>query len=108
MANYKRGKCRYQGKAARSGLTASTTFRKKVGLKPAKVPHWRDRAPEVDYWPGYWGSVWLGSWPRWHDIIFHSRPRRRAERRFEHAVLRGADADDLAWPLSKRPHEYYW
>src|SRR3954471_14210731 len=24
-------------------------------------------------------GYWLAHWPRWHDIVFHSRPRRRAE-----------------------------
>jgi hypothetical protein len=52
---------------------------------------------------------WLGNWPRWHDVIFHTRPRRRAESRTIQAVLSGqVDADAALWPHSKKPHVYYW
>ena len=52
---------------------------------------------------------WLGAWPRSHDILFHNRPRRRETKQLQHAVLRGADPDAIAWPLgNSRPHVYYW
>lgn len=50
----------------------------------------------------------MSSWPAWHDILHFRRPHRRTTKAMEHAVLRGADPDDLAWPLVKRPHNYYW
>jgi len=47
-------------------------------------------------------------YPHWHDILFHTRPRRMAEKRCLNALRQGVDPEDLAWPLSKKPHEYYW
>lgn len=50
----------------------------------------------------------MSSWPAWFDIVFHIRPRRRKDRRIEHAVMRGADADEVNWSVSKQPQKYYW
>jgi hypothetical protein len=44
---------------------------------------------------------------RW-NIEFHNRPRRRRNRLTCHAVVQGADVDELLWPLEKKPHHYYW
>lgn len=52
---------------------------------------------------------WMNSYPAWWDTVFHRRPERRAQARTAHAVLVGSlDADDVAWPVSHRPHRYYW
>jgi len=53
---------------------------------------------------------WLRHWPRWWDIVFHTRPRRIETHRLEHKILSGhLDPDDAAWPLGNhRPHVYYW
>lgn len=53
----------------------------------------------------YW---WMGNWPAWWDIVFHTRPHRRRAAAVTHAVLKGADADGANWPVSKKPHNYYW
>jgi hypothetical protein len=106
MSHYKRGKCRYQGKGRRSG----ETFRRgRLGLKPVRVPHWTERDPEIDYWPAGSGRCHWWAYPRWHDIIYHSRRRRAAEARLEHRILTGQDdPEGVCWPLSKKPHVYYW
>jgi hypothetical protein len=44
---------------------------------------------------------------RW-NIVFHSRPRRHLTRLTCRAVVKGVDADELVWPLEKKPHHYYW
>lgn len=58
--------------------------------------------------PGYdrWG--WLRSWPRWHDVVYHTRPRRRRTRVAIVAVMQGRDPDAILWPVEKKPHIYYW
>jgi hypothetical protein len=50
----------------------------------------------------------LNGYPAAHDIIFHTRPQRRVTRQLEHRITRGADPDDIAWPLLRKPHIYYW
>lgn len=71
MAHYKRGKCRYAGKAT-------------LGGSPLK------------------------SYPRWHDILFHSRPHRRRTKALERLLAKGVDPDAANWPLRRKPHKYYW
>ncbi len=51
---------------------------------------------------------WLQNYPRSHDKLYHTRPRRRSERKQERELLKGSDPDGLVWPLSRKPHEYYW
>lgn len=85
MAHYKRKRARIKG----SGHYSANGLQHRLG----------DR---------YDGREWLRNWPRAHDILFHTRPGRRACRRLERKVLAGADADGVAWPLSKKPHVYYW
>ena len=55
-------------------------------------------------------SNWLNSWPAWHDIVFHTRPRRRKEASVETEVAKGrVDPDEAVWPLgNSKPHKYYW
>jgi hypothetical protein len=53
--------------------------------------------------------LWLHTWPESYDIIHHRRPRRRKEKNIAHAIVRGIiDPERAIWPVSKKPHEYYW
>ena len=59
--------------------------------------------------PTHGSIVSMSAWPAWHDRLFHRRPKRRAAKALEQAVIKGADADALAWPVSSnKPHAYYW
>lgn len=50
---------------------------------------------------------WMGT-PRYWRLTQMTRPKRRLEKKLLHDILRGADADDIAWPVTKKPHWYYW
>jgi len=56
----------------------------------------------------YGRRVWMNNWPAAWDITFHRRPPRRHAKAIAHSIVRGADPDEALWPLSKRPHVYYW
>lgn len=61
---------------------------------------------QCDARPDY---AWMRHWPRWWDIVFHTRPQRRRQRECVVAVMHGADPDGIAWPLGNhKPHTYYW
>ncbi len=51
---------------------------------------------------------WMGNWPAWWDIVFHRRPARRRAARLLSAIYRGADPEAVAWPVNKKPHQYFW
>jgi hypothetical protein len=52
---------------------------------------------------------WLKHYPRYHDIVYHNRPRRRHDKATLIKILHGADADNLTWELGNhKPHKYYW
>ena len=52
---------------------------------------------------------WLSNWPAWWDIVFHRRPhRRRAAKTTRQILLGKVDAEGAIWPVSKKPHNYYW
>jgi hypothetical protein len=54
-------------------------------------------------------TCWLNTWPAWHDILYHSRPRRRADTELAGRVRRGEiDPDDTVWAANHKPHKYYW
>lgn len=116
MAHYKRGRCRYKGPTRRSSVTF---YRKRHNLQPIKLPDWRDAPPrwDVEYlryhsarsrlWPDEFNM--MSNWPRWHDILFHNRPRRRDERRLARLIqFDRLDAEATVWPAEKKPHSYYW
>lgn len=85
MANYKRRRPRTQ-------LTHSPWNRRET-RDPANLRYWN----------------WTGCWPRWWDIVFHTRPTRRRTNAMVRAIYLGQlDADEAAWPLPKKPHRYYW
>lgn len=108
MAHFKRKRCRYLGKGRRS---SRTFVRKRWGFKPIKLPHdwWTLDIPTRELWPDSTGYWWGNSYPRHWDIMYHNRPRRAREKRMAHKVVAGrVDYDEAIWPLSKRPHQYYW
>jgi hypothetical protein len=52
---------------------------------------------------------WMGNWPRWWDIVYHTRPKRAHNRMLLAKLRAGADPDSIAWPLGNhKPHSYYW
>lgn len=118
MAHYKRGYPRTVGGAHLSEVT----HRKRLGLKPYVVPEWdgpiggrRDEYRafcewrRLTCWPNGSGKVSSYGHPKWHDVLYHNRPRRRKEAELLRAVLKGAvHHDEALWPLSRRPHCYYW
>lgn len=54
-------------------------------------------------------GYWLRHWPRWWDIEFHTRPKRREQAALLTAIRKGEDPDQIAWPLGNhKPHQYYW
>ncbi len=114
MAHYKRRKARIR---ARTCLGSETSKRARYGMKPVRIRNvWMTIDPFSQEWKELWASrtrryyQWLGTSPRWHDILFHTRPKRREIRRLERAVMMDwVDNEDLAWPLgSRRPMKYYW
>lgn len=84
MANHKRKKAR-----SHMGQGSSNYLKRKF----------KDTPFEWKWWQGT---------PSSHNIIFHHRPRRRKERELSRKILKGADSNNIAWPLAKKPHEYYW
>ena len=116
MANYKRGRCRYHGNYSKPSSASSPGIRKELGLKPVVIPkNWTaglsnpsEREPAIDWGDRHRGRKYNWGYPRWHDIVFHTRRRRAAMRREEILIAKGADPDDLAWTLDKKPHIYYW
>lgn len=84
MAHYKRGKSRAQSSPHTSGRTLEA----------------------FEKIPGFW---WSRRWPRCHDIVFHSRPRRRFDRKVAGDITADRiDADAALWAIEKKPHKYYW
>lgn len=54
------------------------------------------------------GHRWMGNWPAWWDLVFHTRPRRRRTREAVVLIMQGRDPDGITWPVAKKPHVYYW
>jgi hypothetical protein len=112
MANYKRKRCRYCGRNRRD---SETHKRIRCGLKPVKVDYenlriihasaYRDAISYI--WPSQYS--FLNNYPSAWDIQYHTRPRRAQEKHIARAILKGTiDPDEAIWPLSKKPHIYYW
>ncbi len=106
MANFKRGKCRYQG----SPHTSSVTARKRLKLKPFKVPAgWlAGGSVQIDWGCRFNGRKYNQGYPRWHDILYHTRRNRACNRLTVTKVLQGIDPEGIAWPLDRKPHIYFW
>jgi hypothetical protein len=65
---------------------------------------WRSRV----CWPDS-GPNPMRNWPRWHDVLHHTRPRRRRDRATANAIFHGKiDPENATWELSKKPHVWYW
>jgi hypothetical protein len=73
------------------------------------MAHYKRKRPRTAGSHGTSRGFWIRHWPRWWDIVFHTRPRRRRDAELTHAVQRGVlDADNVAWSVDKKPHHYYW
>lgn len=106
MANYKRKRARTSTGRQNRGSQAS--WRARNNLKPVHIRR-------EDWDSVHWHTLWpqdrsmMSSWPRWWDIVFHTRPKRREQSRLLHKVMQGHDPDAIAWPVnSRKPHNYYW
>ena len=84
MAHYKRKKSR-----SRSGSTRVDRERK-------------ERLTALNSW------YWLGVYPAYWHIIFHTRPTRRHNRALAHKIVKGEDPDEFEWRDGRKPHIYYW
>jgi hypothetical protein len=51
---------------------------------------------------------WYNNEPRWHRKLFKHRKRRAAWRSAYARVLKGADLDNMVYPMDTRPWIYYW
>jgi len=121
MANFRRRRPRIRTHRAIRG--SDTSWRAKWGFHPARITkeHWKLEGAE-------WDALWhprgrhgnsgkkiggpycpMHSYPKRHDLMHHTRPRRRRTKIIEIAIAKGAkDPDNVCWPLAKKPHIYYW
>jgi hypothetical protein len=112
LANFKRGKCRYNLHCPHRGSRAS--WRARHGLKPVRLPRkWWLLSNEITdtFWkvPGKYVPSMMDATPRAWDYLHHTRPSRVREKRLERMILADRlDADGLAWPIWGQPTEYYW
>lgn len=110
MANYKRRKARIKPRRTIRG--SHTSWRAKNKLKPVVL----NRGIEGDAFTGeicfsrdHSYKSPLNSWPKWWDLAFNTRPKRRENRVLEKKIIKGSDPDELVWPLGNhKPHTYYW
>lgn len=122
MANFK---CR-RPRTAPGSRYSGTGWRSRNNMKPIKIPEFDFKGKSytntrytLEYlrflewkhrtlWPDSKPSP-MGSWPRWHDVMHHTRPRRRRDRATASAVFHGKiDPENATWELSKKPHIFYW
>lgn len=54
------------------------------------------------------GWHWYRNTPSSWNLVFHTRPHRRATKRLENKIMKGEDPDGIAWPVARKPHIYYW
>ncbi len=69
-----------------------------------KHPRTRSRTGINKRDPGWY---WLNNWPKWWDVIFHTRPARSRAKATTHNVARDPDLwDDTAYyDVGKKPHK---
>lgn len=85
---------------------ASMAHHKRGKSRAQSSPHTSRRSWEAHEAIGY---RWTKHYPRWHDILYHSRPRRRGDaRQAANVVADRCDPDEALWPLERKPHLYYW
>lgn len=47
--------------------------------------------------------------PGWWNILHHSRPRRRDNKRICRLIMHGGDAEGLTWPIgTRKPNYWFW
>lgn len=51
---------------------------------------------------------WYGRTPAWWNIMRHHRPSRRKTKEMEGRIVKGEDFENMAWPVSRKPHIYYY
>jgi hypothetical protein len=105
MAHYKRKRSR----TSVGSHTSTTFYRKRLGLKPAYLGRdwWKSDIPASVLWPAEFNM--MSNWPRWWDIIHHTRPTRRKAKQITRSVLLGKlDPDNAVWPKHRDKHCYYW
>jgi hypothetical protein len=121
MAHYKRG---YPRSTASGHHVSQIAYRKHHGilpLRPRKFDDFLCGAPygSAEYlearlryyehrdWPDEFNM--MANWPRWWDIMHHTRPARRKNRQTLNRVLREVvDPDGAFWCDGRKPHIYYW
>ena len=114
MAHFRRRRPRT---STRAKMYSETGWRKRHNLQPIKIPDGPSDYSEWMPWHRSWRNhFWppdapsqMDNWPRWFDVVFHTRPQRRRTKAMEQKILSGRlDPDNTAWPLSKKPLVYYW
>ncbi len=70
----------------------------------SRTKHHGDNQKKRTFGRTWW---WMRNYPRWWDRLFHTKPRRAAERQAIHKELSHPEWDVLH-PLDHKPHKYYW
>jgi hypothetical protein len=48
-------------------------------------------------------------YPKWWDVVFHTRPTRAANKRLERELEQDkVDPDEALGPVAHKPHKYFW
>ncbi|HAE2266085.1 TPA_asm: hypothetical protein GND82_001529 [Salmonella enterica subsp. salamae serovar 60:g,m,t:z6] len=53
-------------------------------------------------------SRWFDKSPSWYRNMMMTRPERREVRKLLNQVVRGRDADGIAFPVSNKPFAWWW
>ncbi|EAY7747606.1 hypothetical protein SCG85_003206 [Salmonella enterica] len=53
-------------------------------------------------------SRWFDKSPSWYRNMMMTRPERREVRKLLNQVVRGRDADGIAFPVSNKPFAWRW
>lgn len=51
---------------------------------------------------------WVNKAPRWYRNSMMNRPERREVSHLIHQIIKGEDADGIAFPVNHRPFVYYY
>lgn len=121
MAHYKRG---YPRSTASGHHVSEITYRKHHGIYPLRPKRWKDFRGDAPFLSPEYREAWLryyqikdwpdefnmmANWPRWWDIMHHTRPARRKNRQTLNRILREVvDPDEAFWRDGRKPLIYYW
>ena len=85
----------------------SRTTRKWVISPPDPNKPWKQFGRPHGAYPGMCGTKTEA--PSWWNRLFDTIPRRRNDKAMCHAIMQGADPDDIGWGTveGKRSHEYF-